>query len=254
MNGPASQNTVARFDNRADDYVKYRPTYPAAAIDAVLDGLGDPARLTAADVGAGTGISARLLGDRGVHVIAVEPGEVMRRAAAPHPRVSWVSAKAQATGLAAASLDLVLCAQAFHWFHSPEAIAEFARVLKPGGRLAIMWNRRSTTDPLTAGYRDAIAEAGGDMAAERMAFTPAIVSETRLFTPVTRVAFPSDQRLDLDGLIGRARSASYVPKEGPAAERLLERLRALHAAYADGGGLVTMVYETEVYVSRRDER
>ncbi len=184
-------------------------------------------------------------------MIAVEPGDVMRRAAAPHPRVAWLSAKAQATGLAAASLDLVLCAQAFHWFHSSDAIAEFARILKPGGHLALMWNRRSTTDPLTAGYRDAIAEAGGDMAAERMAFTPDIVSEAGLFTPCTRIAFPNNQRLDLDGLIGRARSASYVPKEGAPAERLLERLRALHARYADAAGFVTMVYETEVYGSRR---
>src|SRR6478672_12882184 len=94
-------DTVQRFSDRASDYVKYRPTYPAEALSAILDGLGPPGELVAADVGAGTGISARLLGDRGLHVIAVEPGEAMRRAAAPHPRVAWLAAKAQAIGLTA---------------------------------------------------------------------------------------------------------------------------------------------------------
>ena len=80
-------DTVGRFDDRAADYVKYRPTYPAEAIDTILKGLGPPQRLLAVDIGAGTGISARLLADRGVHVIAVEPGEAMRGAAEPHDRV-----------------------------------------------------------------------------------------------------------------------------------------------------------------------
>ena len=244
-------DTVARFNDRAADYVKYRPSYPAAAIDAVLEGLGAPERLKAADVGAGTGISARLLGDRGVRVIAVEPGDAMRGAATPHPRVEWLSATAQATGLPAASLGLVLCAQSFHWFHSAEAIAEFARILEPGARLALMWNRRSTTDPFTVGYRQAIVDVGGEIVAERMPFRPAVVSEDGLFTAPERRAFPNGQRLDLDGLIGRAHSASYVPKTGAAGERLLALLRSLHARFADPDGFVTLVYETEVYRARR---
>jgi hypothetical protein len=78
------RDTVERFNDRAADYIQYRPTYPAVAVDAILNGLGQPERLVAADVGPETGISARVLGDRGVRVIGVEPGEAMRRAAAPH--------------------------------------------------------------------------------------------------------------------------------------------------------------------------
>src|SRR4051794_40656454 len=122
MSGHVPRETIARFNDRAADYVKFRPGYPAAALDAIVDGLAPASR--AADVGAGTGISARLLGDRGLRVMAVEPGEAMRRAAAPHPRVAWLAARAQAIALTTASVDLVLCAQAFHWFHSAEAIAE----------------------------------------------------------------------------------------------------------------------------------
>jgi SAM-dependent methyltransferase len=244
-------DTVSRFDDRANDYVRYRPSYPAAAIDHILDGLAPPERIVAADVGAGTGISARLLADRGVRVLAVEPGAAMRGAAAAHPNVTWSDGSAEATGLAAGVVDLVLAAQAFHWFRPPEALAEFARILKPSGRLAIVWNRRSTTDPLTAGYRQAILDVGGEVAAERMPFEPGVVAGSDLFTPVVRAAFPNAQRLDLDGLIGRAHSASYVPKTGEAGERLLSMLRDLHARYADGAGVVSLIYETEVFLARK---
>jgi len=244
-------DTVRRFNDRAADYIRYRPTYPAEAVQAILDGLGPPERLVAADVGAGTGISARSLGERGVRVIAVEPGEAMRRAAAPHPNVAWVAGRAEATGLRSQTVDLVLCAQSFHWFRTADALSEFARILKEGRRLAISWNRRSTSDPLTAGYRQAIVEVGGETAAESRTFDPDLMSHSGLFSSPERNSFPNSQRLDLAGLIGRARSASYVPKNGAAGERLVGLLRALHERYADGSGFVTLVYETEVFCSTR---
>jgi SAM-dependent methyltransferase len=249
-----AQDSVQRFSDRATDYVKYRPTYSAEAIDALLEGLGPSDQLVAADVGAGTGISARLLGDRQVQVIAVEPGEDMRGAAAPHPHVRWVAGRAEATGLRSESFDLVLCAQSFHWFRSAEALREFARILKPERRLSIVWNRRSKTDPFTAGYRQAIIDVGGEIEAERMPFDPTVVADSGLFTPVDRVVFPNFQRLDLHGLIGRARSASYVPKTGPDGERLLDLLHALHERHADVGGFVTLVYETEIFLAHRSRR
>ena len=242
-------DTVARFSDRAEDYVKYRPTYPGAAIDAILEGLGPPSGVRAADVGAGTGISARLLADRGVHVVAVEPGDAMRAAAAAHARVTWVTATAEATGLTAGGVALVQCAQSFHWFRPEPTLAEFARILAPGGRLVLMWNRRSPTDALTAGYRQAILDVGGEIAAERMAFDPAVIAGSGRFTLPERLTFPHSQRLDFDGLVGRARSASYVPKSGPAGDELIARLRQLHAEHADADGIVTLVYETEVYRS-----
>jgi SAM-dependent methyltransferase len=245
------RDTVGRFSDRAADYVRYRPAYPAAAVDAMLDGLGPPERLVAADVGAGTGISARLLGDRGVRVIAVEPGAGMRSAAEPHPKVTWVAGRAEATGLRSQTVDLVLCAQSFHWFRTADALSEFARILKERRRLAITWNRRSTSDPLTAGYRQAIVDVGGEITAEGRAFDPDVIRDSGLFSSPQRTSFPNFQRLDLAGLIGRARSASYVPKSGAAGERLLDLLRALHERYDDGSGFVTLVYDTEVFCSTR---
>ena len=109
---------TGRFADRASDYVKYRPSYPASAIDAVLGGCGEPSSLHAADIGAGTGISARLLGDRGVRMVAVEPNAAMRNSAEPHPGVVFHDGTAEVTNLNDAAVDLVLCAQAFHWFRS----------------------------------------------------------------------------------------------------------------------------------------
>jgi len=244
-------DSVERFNDRADDYVRYRPGYPAEAIRAILEGIGTPGRLVAADVGAGTGISARLLGDADVRVIAIEPGEIMRSSAAPHARVTWAAGQAEAMPLRSEAVDLVVCAQSFHWFRAAAALREFARVLKPRGRLAITWNRRSRSDPFTAGYRQAIIVVGGEIAAERMDFDPGVIAGSTLLSAPERQVFPNLQRLDLDGLIGRARSASYVPKSGPAAERLIALLRALHARYADAEGAVALIYETEVFLSNR---
>jgi len=242
-------NSVERFGDRADDYVRYRPSYPAAAIDAILAGLGPAASLLSADVGAGTGISARLVADRGVRVVAVEPGEAMRRAAARHPRVMWLAATAEALALERHAVDLIVCAQAFHWFRWTEALAEFARVLKPHGRLALMWNRRSRTDPFTAGYRRVLVDAGGESEAERMPFDPSVLERSGRFGRPVRRLVPNAQRLDLDGLIGRARSASYVPKTGEAGDRLIALLRDLHTRHADAPGIVTIVYDTEIFIA-----
>jgi len=244
-----THNSISRFDDRADDYVRYRPSYPPAAIAAILDGLGPPASILGADVGAGTGISARLVADRGARVIAIEPGEAMRRAAAPHARVVWLAATAEAMALRTASIDLIVCAQAFHWFRPPEALAEFTRVLKPSGRLALMWNRRSRTDPFTAGYRQVILDVGGESEAERMIFDPAVIARSGWFAAPTRRVVPNAQRLDLDGLIGRARSASYAPKTGDAGDRLIASLGELHARHADAHGIVTLVYDTEIFLA-----
>ncbi len=251
------QRPTQRFADRADDYRLFRPSYPAAAVDAVLEGLGDPAALIAADVGAGTGISAALLADRGVHVIAVEPNEAMRAAAEPHERIQWLSGTAEKTGLADASVDVVLCAQAFHWFDAPKALAEFARVLRPRGRVALMWNNRDDRDAFTAEYGRATTKAAGEHAAAKRVDHHEPLAQSALFGGVEQIDAPSEQVLDVEGLIGRARSASYVPKSGALWDALEAGLRAAHARFADHEGLVRLKYVTSVYraglaIARRD--
>lgn len=240
---------TSRFSDRVADYVRYRPSYPAEAIDAVLAGLGDPHKLTAADIGAGTGISSRLLADRGVQVWALEPNAEMRAAAAPHGRVQWAAAAAEATGLATGSVDLVVCAQAFHWFRQEEALAEFARILQPRGRLALIWNDDDQDDAAMAGYRGAVSKAAArdwPVSNPFFADSPAIRQGPFRFEP-ERV-FKHGQVLDEAGLIGRARSASYVPREGAKYDAMVNDLSELIARHREDGR-VKLGYRCRVYLA-----
>jgi SAM-dependent methyltransferase len=242
---------TGRFSDRAAEYVRYRPGYPTAAIDALLQGLAPPVMLTAADVGAGTGISARALAERGVSVYAIEPNRAMREAAAPHIRVSWQAGTAEATGLPDAAVDLALAAQAFHWFQVSQALAEFRRVLRPAARLALMWNSRDRSDPATREYVEAIHEVNGEHPAERRPFNPAALTEADRFSFPVKLEFRHAQELDRDGLIGRATSASYVPREGKAYAELTRLLAKLFERHRDDRGLVTLHYVTELHLSTR---
>jgi SAM-dependent methyltransferase len=242
---------LGRFSNRAGDYARYRPSYPAAAIKAILDGLDPAESLTCADVGAGTGISARLIADRGVRVIAIEPNEVMSGAAEPHPNVEWRTGSAEETGLGDAEVDLVTCFQAFHWFDAEKALAEFRRILKPKGRLALVWNDRDRSDPVSAAYSEAVKRASGDHPAERARReADADIRDIGYFEWDEVRTFENAQRLDLDGLIGRAESSSYVPREGAANEEMREALKTIWEGHRDEDGFVVMGYVTNVYLAR----
>jgi SAM-dependent methyltransferase len=243
--------TAARFLGRVEDYVRYRPSYPPASIDMLLDGLGDPGLLTIADVGAGTGISSRLLAARGARVIAIEPNPEMRAAAAA-PRVEVRDATAEHTGLATASVDVVTAFQAFHWFATPTATAEFGRVLRPGGRVALVWNVRNDDDAFTKAYGE-IADLNSDAAARagQRSEDPDLASLLGAggLENLRATEFESAQRLDLQSLLGRARSASYVPREGPEYEAIVRALSALYERFVDAGGTVTLVYRTHVHLA-----
>ncbi|AOY94387.1 SAM-dependent methyltransferase [Cupriavidus sp. USMAA2-4] len=131
------------FASQADTYARGRPDYPAALDGWLRTQLGLGPGKTVADVGAGTGKFSRLLARTGAHVIAVEPVAAMRaQLVAAVPSAEAREGTAEALPLADASVDAVVCAQAFHWFANPAAVAEFRRVLRPGGKLGLVWNVR----------------------------------------------------------------------------------------------------------------
>lgn len=245
------ESSLTRFTSRAEDYARYRPSYAPGAIDAVLEGLGDPSGLTAADVGAGTGISARLLGDRGVRVFAVEPNAAMRREGGEHPRVTWVDGTAEATGLHDASVDLVLVAQAFHWFRPDESLAEFARVLRPGGRLALVWNDRDDTDPFSRAYYDAVLSTPEAQRVSGGWGRSNPLDGRGGWAGVRESSWSNPQRTDARGVIGRAMSASYVPKSGLDHDRIVAALEAACRTHAEPDGSLTLRYRTKVYLAEK---
>ncbi len=244
-----AMNPLDRFSDRAVNYARYRPSYPTAAIDAILEGLGNPSELVAADIGAGTGISSRLLAERGVRVVAIEPNAAMREAAEPHPLVEFQDGSAEATNLPNASVDLVTCFQAFHWFNPEPTLLEFHRILKPSGRLAVVWNDREQNDELTQSYTRLVKIASNNHPAESRMVSADPLLENPLFPDVCCHTFINRQELNLDGLIGRAMSVSYLPREGEAQQQLIAGLKELHNRHCNENGFVYMTYRTSVYLA-----
>lgn len=241
---------LGRFSDRAQDYARYRPSYPGEAIAAILSDLGDAAGLVVADIGAGTGISSRLLGDLGARVIALEPNAEMRAAAAPHPQVTFQPGTAEQTGLGDQSVDVVTCCQSFHWFNAPPAVAEFSRILRPGGRLALLWNDWDLDDPGTAAYRQ-IIQAAATRAIRHHDHTHSlhVVEEHSGFAPVRHLSFDYAQTLTLPEMVGRSLSSSYMPKQGEAYEQFLAAIAAWHQTWAAPDGSGTLRYVTNLYLA-----
>jgi SAM-dependent methyltransferase len=251
MNLPT--NATERFSDRVADYVHYRPDYPPALTAWLRDACGLAPESRVADIGAGTGISARMLLATGCNVIAVEPNAAMRSAAVAalgdNPRFAARDGRADATGLADGSVDLVTVAQAFHWFDPEAARREFARILRPGGLAAIWWNsRRLDGTAFLVGYEALLQRYGTDYArvAERYADD---ASMHAWFGAGLRASarFDHHQYLDFDALRGRLLSSSYAPQPGhPQHAPMLLALRALFDATAVEGH-VDFAYDTRVF-------
>jgi SAM-dependent methyltransferase len=236
---------LERFTGRANDYVAGRPSYPDACFALLFAGLGDAAKICVVDLGAGTGISSRLLAAHGANVIAVEPNAAMREGAAAAPNVTWVARTAEDTGLPNASADLVTAFQAFHWFDSEAAIAEMRRLLRPGGRAALVYNERDERDAFTAGYGDVVRRHATDRTESRRGYGRAAFEGSPAWSDVSVTEFENEQILDRAGVHARALSTSYLPNAGPAAEALHAEIDTLFDRYARDG-TATMYLKTIV--------
>lgn len=242
-------NPLNRFSDRGADYVKYRPSYPRETIDIILKELGNKSQITAADIGAGTGISSRLLAKRKVNVIAVEPNAAMRQEAEPHPLIDWCDGTAEFTKLPEKSIDLVTCFQAFHWFSPEPSLLEFCRILKFSGRLALVWNNRNRDDAFTGEYSQIIRAASNNHPGEaRINFVQPLL-ESRHFSNVREYTFTYQQKLDLTSFIGRAMSVSYLPRAGLVHEQLIRELSDLYYRFCDDEGFVYLIYRTSVHLA-----
>ena len=249
-------NPMGRFTGLAEIYARCRPGYPDAAIEFIATQCGLKPGSLMVDVGAGTGIASRLFAERGVRVVGVEPNPNMRAEAeatdmpAGVPRPTYVAGRGEATGLESASADVVLAAQAFHWFEADAALAEFHRILKPAGWVVLMWNDHDAADPFTKAF-DELILALPDAAAAELLRCPAgeVLFGSALFDRVECRRFPNEQILDEEGFIGRAFSASYAPREVAAAKSYEAALRRLFTQY-ENRGQVALRYSTAVYVGR----
>jgi len=235
----------------ADRYVRGRPDYPPEIADWLRDQLELRAGKTVVDLGAGTGKFTPRLISTGAKVIAVEPvAAMLGKLSAALPQVETYAGTADSIPLPDASVDAVVCAQSFHWFSTYAALAEILRVLKPGGKLGLIWNLRDANVPWVARLDAIVNRVEGD--------TP------RYYTGAWRSAFPFDGFGPLnerhfsvghtgspgDVILNRVRSISFVAALGAdEREKIDNEVKALIAGepLLAGKDVVTVPYETAAF-------
>jgi SAM-dependent methyltransferase len=248
-------NATSRFSDRVENYIRYRPGYPAEALDVLKKECGLTPSHVIADVASGTGIWTRMLLQNGNRVFGVEPNEDMRHAGerllAEFPKFTSVAGSAEVTALEDQSANFVTSAQAAHWFDRVAARREFVRILQPHGWLVLLWNEREVdTTPVLRDYEQLLLTYGTDYEDVRHERTTDSVNEYFDPAPYRQRVFANQQQFDYAGLEGRLLSSSYAPGPGhPKHEPMLRELRRIFDSHAVGGR-VSFEYTTRVYFGR----
>ena len=245
-------NSVTRFSSRAEAYAKYRPGYPPGVVEILKSECGLTTNSVVADVGSGTGILTELLLKNGNRVYGIEPNEAMRVFAEEtlknYQLFESVDGSAEATTLSDNSVDIVVAAQAFHWFDREKTKHEFRRILKRNGWVALIWNeRRLDSTPFLRAYEDLLLKYGTDY--HEVRHENVAVKLAEFFAPheFKLVNLDNFQHFDLTAFQGRVASASYTPEPGhPNFEAMAAGLLRIFDEH-NREGTVTFEYDTRIY-------
>jgi SAM-dependent methyltransferase len=244
------------FDPGAEAYERGRPEYPPEALACLIAGLGLGPRSEVLELASGTGKLTRGLLATGARIVAIEPSPGMRRAfAAVVPGVEVLDGTAESIPRPDASADAVVVGQAFHWFRPAPTLSEVRRVLRPGGGLGLVWNRRDESVPW-------VEEFGRTINRHRPAGTPdssdrswqAAFDAESGFAPLETFRFRFEHEESIEQVVDRAVSVSFVALQPvEVRERLAEEVRAFlsQAPETRGRATVRFPYRTEVYVTHR---
>lgn len=243
----------SRFNGRANNYVNYRPSYPAGVIKTITSTCALEPEARVADIGSGTGIFSDLLVNAGLHVFGVEPNEQMRDAMESslreQTRFHSVPGSAEATTLDDHSVDLITAAQAFHWFEFESTKSEFRRILKPNGKIALVWNQRDTRTQTQQNYESLLRNYVSNY--ENLVHTrieDASIDKFLDGSNIEKYSFANQQVLDFDGLLGRMKSSSYVPDSDP--DKITQMTEDLKVLFEKNqrGGKIRFDYDTRLYI------
>jgi SAM-dependent methyltransferase len=255
---------AAGFGKEAAAYQRSRPSYPPDAVQWLVDGLGLRPGVRCIDLAAGTGILTALLRPTGCDLYAIEPVEGMRaQLRAALPDVPCASAVAEALPLAAASVDAVTIAQAFHWFDADRALAELRRTLRVGGHVAMMWNARDRSRAWVdevwtvmdrvekhAPWRNHDHVATTDS----QQFREASLEGSPGFGPVQTAQFQHEQPMTPELIVDRVRGVSHVAAlDPPEQEKVLDEVRTIVATHPDTAGRteLSLPYRVDCYLLKR---
>ena len=224
------------FGKEASTYERVRPSYPADAVAWVADNLDLGPGRTVVDVAAGTGKFTRLLVPFGAELVAAEPVDGMRRSfVSAVPGVPLVAAVAEALPVAGATADAITAAQAFHWFDAERSFEEFRRVLRPGGRVGLIWNARDRSS-------DWVNEVWSIMdGVEKRApwrdhehWHDSALGTRHGFGPLHTETFRHEQLITPEKVVERIASVSHVAVLPPVEhERVLDEVRAVLSGHPD---------------------
>lgn len=267
-------NTVERFSNRVENYIKYRPTYPPEILDVFRSDMDLTTGSVIADIGSGPGIFTRLFLENGNVTYGVEPNDAMRLAAESilidFQNFRSVNGTAEATTLPDSSVDIITAGQAFHWFKPEPTKAEFRRIIKPGGWVALVWNMRQLdSTPFLREYEKFIVDNSTDYNEVRheRVHGPLPDSPARSADPSDKAKMASElinffadgfrtatfdnvQVFDFEGLKGRLFSSSYMPTEDSEnGARIANELRSLFDKHSESGK-IEVFYDTLVFYSQ----
>ena len=245
-------DTVERFSDRVENYVKYRPGYPLEVLSLFHEEMNLQKSSVVADIGAGTGISAKIFAANGNVVFGVEPNVLMREAAVEFlqdfPNFEAIDGTAENTTLFDNSIDFVIAAQALHWFDETNTRREFKRILKDGGYVVLIWNERQLdTTAFLRGYENLLIEFGTDY--EQIRHDNITRETLRDFfqTDFRQAVFHNAQTVDFDGLKGRMLSSSYIPSADDSRYvEMIKNLETLFAEHAENGK-IDILYDTKVF-------
>ncbi|MBX7169750.1 MAG: class I SAM-dependent methyltransferase [Pyrinomonadaceae bacterium] len=246
------QSSTERFSNRVENYVKFRPSYPSEVLQVFRDEMNLQTASIIADIGSGTGISAKIFLENGNEVFGIEPNQPMREASGVFLqnflKFHSINGTAENTTLEDNSVDIIIAAQAFHWFDKAKTRIEFRRILRDNGFTALIWNERQlNSNEFLREYESFLIKFGSDYKQVRHEN----VSEDKIADffekPFRKKTFLNSQTLDFSGLKGRVLSSSYMPSaEDTRFGEMEKELKQLFTRFQKND-TIEILYDTNIY-------